>query len=788
MEKYDKLGEDIHPDAYVLDETRAFHRALNKTESAVYIRSFKWEDKRVPKHIEGVEFDIETSAFSNSPIENIERTCVVFAPNQMPIVFALRKDFPRQILHVNLFPKDLPVSPCLYRENYSELKLRLTWEFFIERIHEWYKRISDGTSHLESQALEPMILDGAPLFVSKSFFNKDKIYVASKTDGLITCTSIDLKKELPKDATVLIPINGEPTVSRSIEYEPRTFRELIEITKKVGIDLRKELSDFTWQIENLVLSNIKAGQASDPGRRKFLATEYKEFMRKTENYVNYTPAQRAQLKKTFKEHTSTANENRQEAKEAILSWVPLIWLRLPKKRTEKSEVEWFEDIAFVVFSTIGQLCDDLNIYSKQNDFMIHERSLVGVSPNAVNVSGDISNIYTVKPIVSMDMQMAQKLAGLEREVKNNLAIGAGALGSQVITNLTRMGIGKWHILDNDIILPHNLCRHALFSEQARFPKAYALATELNCLVDDPEFSKGILSDFLEYKGDLTGYDMIYDFSVNNAVRKNLALCEERPPVKSSFMTQNGRFLIILSEGTEKATRIDDLEYQVACACVNEEYLKRVLEIQDEQEIRYSGACSDITTVLPQDRVATHSGIASSYIKGHAEQTEAMISVWELTDDSTVRRHTILTYKVKSAFIKGWNFRITQKATQKMKYWRAKKLNVETGGVLIGGFDTYNQIVYIVDVIPSPKDSVEEPYSYIRGFDGLKGQMEYINTVSGRRLNYVGEWHSHIGGITPSGIDKIALKEQSSEMSKAGLPGIMIIIGNYGKYKILLEQE
>ena len=783
-----KLGTEILPDAYLLNETKAFYRALSKTDYATYIKSFKWEDSRTPMHIEGIEFDIETSSFSKSPIENIERTCVVFAADQMPIVFALRTDFPRKMLHVNLFPKDLPVSPCLYQEPYSELKLRLTWELFIEKIHDWYKRASDGTAHLDNQALEPMILNGVPLFVSKSFFDKNKIHVASKTDDLITCSPIDLNKELPKDATVVIPINGGPTVSRSIEYEPSTFRELIEIAKNVNIDLREKLSDFTWQIENLVFSNIEAGQASDPGRKKFLATEYEEFIRKTKNYVNYTPEQKAQFRKTFKEHTSTANENRQEAKEAILSWVPLIWLRLPKKRSEKSEVEWFEDIAFVVFSTLGQLCDALGIYCKQNDFMIHERSLVGGSPNSVSVSGNISKIYTVKPIVSMDMPMAQKLAGLEKEVKNNLAIGAGALGSQVITNLTRMGFGKWHILDNDIIMPHNLCRHALFAEQARIPKSEALSKQLNLLIDDPTFSTHILSDFLEYKGDLSDYDMIYDFSVNNAVRKHLALCTDRPPVKSNFMTKNGRFFVILSEGDEKTYRIDDLEYQLAYACVNNEELNSVLELQDEKEIRYSGACSDITTVLPQDRVAIHSGIAASYIKQNVEQSKPLIAVWELTDDSAVKRYTVLPSVVKSVDIKGWNFRVSQKVIQKMTYWRARKLIVETGGILIGGFDTYNQIVYIVDIISSPKDSIEEPYSYIRGFDGLKERVEYINTISGRRLNYVGEWHSHLGGITPSWVDKIALKEQSSEMGKAGFPGIMMIIGDRGKYKILLEQE
>jgi len=132
--------------------------------------------------------------------------------------------------------------------------------------------------------------------------------------------------------------------------------------------------------------------------------------------------------------------------------------------------------------------------------------------------------------------------------------------------------------------------------------------------------------------------------------------------------------------------------------------------------------------------------------------------------------------------------LSEKVIKKMMDHRSIKLPVETGGVLIGGFDLYNKIVYIVDIIPSPKDSVEEPYSYIRGFEGLSEKVEKINNVSGRRLDYVGEWHTHQKGVRPSQLDKLALNEQVAEMSLAGLPAIMIIIGDKGKYKILLKQD
>ena len=65
--------------------------------SCIYrLRSFTWSESHFPQCIEGIEFDIQTSAFSKSKsgILNTERTCAIFTESGMPIVFALRKDFP----------------------------------------------------------------------------------------------------------------------------------------------------------------------------------------------------------------------------------------------------------------------------------------------------------------------------------------------------------------------------------------------------------------------------------------------------------------------------------------------------------------------------------------------------------------------------------------------------------------------------------------------------------------------------------------------------------------------
>ena len=530
MSRFHCLGTKISRKDYILEETKDFHKALDKTDYARHIRSFKWSDSRYKNYIEGVEFNIKTSAFSKSSINilNTERTCVVFAEGKLPMVFALRKEFPRETLHVNLRTKDLPVSLCLYEEPYSEIRLWLTWEVFIEKIHEWYKRASDGTAHLPGQAIEPLILDGIPLLVSNTFFNSDDIHYVTEREGFMVCGPIDFTNNLPHDAFILLPINTAPSISRCVHYAPKTFEELMELTRNINLDLRDELSKFTWQIEQLLEENIQAGPASSEPLKKFVSNEFNIFLNKVSGFAkDISQNISSDFNKLYKKITSTAAEKRTEVKKALLSWMPIIWLRLQKKRAENDQIELVEDIAFFVSKSLGELCEKLGIYIKQyekkDECMIHEKVIVGNTTNILKIPNNIADIMVVKPISMLNVNMAQKLSGIKREEKKYLVVGAGALGSQVITNLTRLGIGKWKILDRDILLPHNLGRHALFAEHTPRPKAAILADQLNLLMDDIDFSTSVFCDFLEYKKSIADYDLIFDFSVSTATVRHMVI-------------------------------------------------------------------------------------------------------------------------------------------------------------------------------------------------------------------------------------------------------------------------
>jgi len=121
--------------------------------------------------------------------------------------------------------------------------------------------------------------------------------------------------------------------------------------------------------------------------------------------------------------------------------------------------------------------------------------------------------------------------------------------------------------------------------------------------------------------------------------------------------------------------------------------------------------------------------------------------------------------------------------KKLSEFREERLPNETGGVLIGSFDTDHNVCTLVDVLPSPPDSKEWPTSYIRGCEGLAKKVGEIGKLTLAQIGYVGEWHSHPDGasVTPSQDDCRAYHWLVGHMHLESLPGVMLIIGDNRRF-------
>jgi proteasome lid subunit RPN8/RPN11 len=377
------------------------------------------------------------------------------------------------------------------------------------------------------------------------------------------------------------------------------------------------------------------------------------------------------------------------------------------------------------------------------------------------------------------------------------AIGLGALGSQIFSNLIRAGFGEWVLIDYDIILPHNLARHSLPGTTVGLPKAVALSLMANITIDGDQISKYILEDVLNPKHNaeelqkaFNESDIILDTSASVAVARNLSHNNNiQARCISAFFTPSGRDLVILGEPSDRKIRLDLLEMQYYRYLTNNNDLTDHLQ-SNSGAIRYSNSCRDTSSTISQDFVSLHAAIASANIKKIINDSLPIISIWRADGDSfTVKQYSIEPQQSINLVVGEWKLITDKYLIKKIYALRNSKLPNETGGVLCGSYDRLRKIIYVIDTLPSPPDSDEWPTVYIRGCKGLLRQIKKIQKITLKRLNYIGEWHSHpIGhGCNPSGEDLKAFSWLVDSMDIEGLPALMLIAGDQDQFKFFVGQ-
>ncbi|MBU2464654.1 MAG: Mov34/MPN/PAD-1 family protein, partial [Candidatus Edwardsbacteria bacterium] len=354
----------------------------------------------------------------------------------------------------------------------------------------------------------------------------------------------------------------------------------------------------------------------------------------------------------------------------------------------------------------------------------------------------------------------------------------------------RMGLYTWLLIDNDLLYPHNLSRHALDSYSLGYPKVNVLAYSANILLND-NISKPMVSNIIN-DGDaglteINRYDVILNFSASRAVSRYLS--NNNILIKrciSSFINQMGTDLIILVEDLKRNVKLDSLEMQYYRYVANEPLLQNHFKANNV-EVRYSTSCSDYSNRLPQDYMSMHAAIASHALPSIITDETPKILIWSANKEMAVKLYKdILVYPTKEIQCGVWKIKYDDGLIDCIYKYRNRKLPNETGGVLVGSYDMFRKIIYVVDTIKSPPDSEEWPNSYIRGCKGLQEKVKLIQVVTGGHLNYIGEWHSHPEGCgsDKSDLDDKALRSLASEINKNGVPALIMIAGN--KYNFYLS--
>lgn len=95
------------------------------------------------------------------------------------------------------------------------------------------------------------------------------------------------------------------------------------------------------------------------------------------------------------------------------------------------------------------------------------------------------------------------------------------MGSKIIFHLARNGYTDISVVDNDILVPHNLVRHALFADSISKNKAKEIINKLNniYIMDKNKNFKYYSESFINFaiNTDLSIYDVLIDCSASKSV-------------------------------------------------------------------------------------------------------------------------------------------------------------------------------------------------------------------------------------------------------------------------------
>lgn len=639
-----------------------------------------------------------------------------------PQAYALREDFPHDLVHTNYGTSHGRRWLCLWEESWAETRTRLDPETLLQRLRSWLTRTAAGENHATGQPLEPLLQTTSNTLIVPADLESlggPLSVVGIAEEGLSTVLRLGAGGT-GKGQLNVFAIDAPATVQRAFMRMPRTLADLETIADGLG-------SAFL-------------------GR-------FRQWLR----------------------------DGDRDMAECVL-----VLLRVPLRASPEAAVTQIELRAFSTRLEAGGVGVALGVLLAGAD---------GNGPvmNLIPTSGDPGSVR-IDPwrvVHRLNRQAARALAGAGGDGDRHvLAVGAGAVGSNVIEIASRSGVATWTIVDDDVVLPHNTVRQAQGNRDVGTGKAASLAALVSARLADPGVAAPLVANILEPGAradelrDAVGRaDLVLDLTASPAALRALSAMPEASRVASLFFGPDGSDLVLLAEPEGRAVTVEEIEAQYFWACATRPELSGHLDSGRLDFVRYANACQDLTRPLPPWKVVTLSAIGAHELELLlTSQPRASSTMWRL-DQTTgaVARVDLNVSAVHRAKLGEWAITISHAARAEIEAERSAALPAETGGVLLGTVDLDRQIVHVTGSLPATRDSDHSPAFFVRGSEGLRHRAEQLRMRTADVLSYLGEWHSHPNGVPtkPSHDDEALFGHLSQMLGPVARPYMMAIMGETG---------
>lgn len=653
-----------------------------------------------------------------NPVEEEERIGLLFVEDQfVPMAYPLREEFPRDVPHLNLSPEGQLNSICLFDIPLDEVERLITPLRFLERIRHWLKETAFGTLHGDDQPLDP--------FFSTTPFD---IILSQNYGGQGSVLTAEVRSEAPR-APIVVRALPESTLG-----EHKFGYAVADVTLAAQRHGRiRSLPDTLWQL--LEMTGGITGE---------LANQLSEVI------LGWNGADR---------------------KELLLDRKFMLIVRIPIERSE-SQIDGETVRGFLTTSLVKDVGVALGA-------LLIAEGEIGAALTRVGSREQLEGIKLCGARVyhGFDGNTARAASGLSEKASpiSALAIGAGALGSQLVLNRARQGSEKWTIVDPDFVMPHNLARHAALGFCVGTAKAETLATMINGLTceDNSTAIVSTLQEAISSNPTLLNHELIVDMSASVGVSRYLAFSKEgRAPAVSFFTNPSGTDFVALAELTEN-DRLDLIEMDYYLFLCQDENFKE--HLRANHTFVPAGGCRSPSATIAQHRMAKAAAIGAGFLDH--EQEQGGFHIWPLEDGSAGP-----VFQAGASYneftLGGWTISIRETLLDRVRVAREQSIPDETGGILIGSVSARMQHLYLLDALDCPTDSVRSPTGFVRGADGVTNMLAEIESRTAGFLTYAGEWHSHPPGASslPSGDDRRLFQWIGETALLGGLPPVMLIAG------------
>ncbi|MBK8945358.1 MAG: ThiF family adenylyltransferase [Ignavibacteriae bacterium] len=389
--------------------------------------------------------------------------------------------------------------------------------------------------------------------------------------------------------------------------------------------------------------------------------------------------------------------------------------------------------------------------------------------------------------------------------------GCGAVGSHIAEFLVRVKPKKLNIFDNGIVKPGLLSRQLFNENDIGENKAKALGNRINKIyshlhkVEIQSYNLNILS-LLDEK-QMENSRIIIDTTASKKVLRKLDGELLNRKLKGKILSividsKAMRGMIVIKADKSNCGIIDIIRrsHRVLCENNNEQWLSAFFPKQMDNSdslIQPEPGCSDPTFYGSETDLSTLSGLMLNCISRNLfddnNLSKCIFVSQNIIETSEEKYFETLVPEYKDYLctddpINNYKIFINEEAYKKIikiieKENKNRHYPLETGGLIFGGWDDLNKVLYVDEVSGPPKDSKSSKNYFECGIEGTKEYNEVIKKKYRNSSYFVGLWHSHpFGDKGFSNTDKVSMKVVVTKLSP---PKSLLLIIAYNNKNINL---